>query len=630
MIDYLYGSKSLGVRNYTHELKHHMSASGLDVNMRGVGGVHVLSKMEQSQLRDHLLNCLPSNNSSVIHIQHDTLMFRGAGDEVDEMDNMCWFLDQMLIRYERVFITFHSTTEFSRQSWLKKPVERFMINILSRQWHNQVIPMLNRCKVLVHSEPHLQLLESQGCDSAQLFIHPTNRHCEPFKPDTRQVRVVIPGRLVDRKRVGQAIEACTCIPNSVLSVDSTNQSLYNHYTNYAADRNVDVNPIEWNLNSSEYLDQLSEHDVALVMYNDDVPLSGSIIDALRCGLVVGTTSTPSFKWFSEEYQCINTHAHHHKLGDMIMSQLFDPTSVTRDQWHADNYFVLSHESAQRLIEQYHGEPPVDLNGGTRDPLASPVTWTSKQTRMLPDHMVNTSECKEVQLYQGIPHVEYQYNLNPKMFDSGWTGLIHGPFIDDQTTLNIPSVDQLVSQHVFDKCVQLRVTNTKLKQLIEPHVNCAVHVLKLNTFVPVNQFDIDCFLSTDSRCIIHAGWWCKRFNSFNQLNVGRCWNKLMCSKPEEPTAELMDVAGDLHESVRWVTGAPNNCIHFVDQTTDDVVDEQMLHCIRSNIPVLIRRNMTAEEYLGEDYVLMFDDVTSAGELLTDNNIKLAHEQLKLIY
>ena len=51
MIDYLYGSKSLGVRNYTHELKHHMSASGLDVNMRGVGGVHVLSKMEQSQLR---------------------------------------------------------------------------------------------------------------------------------------------------------------------------------------------------------------------------------------------------------------------------------------------------------------------------------------------------------------------------------------------------------------------------------------------------------------------------------------------------------------------------------------------------------------------------------------------------
>ena len=40
-------------------------------------------------------------------------------------------------------------------------------------------------------------------------------------------------------------------------------------------------------------------------------------------------------------------------------------------------------------------------------------------------------------------------------------------------------------------------------------------------------------------------------------------------------------------------------------------------------------MTAEEYLGEDYVLMFDDVTSAGELLTDDNIKLAHEQLNRI-
>ena len=629
MIDYLYSSKSLGVSNYTKELKQHMTAQGAHINLHGLGGKHVMGHMNEQQLRDHLIQSVSHRESTVLHIQHDSLMFRGGGDEVDEMDNMCWFLDQMLIRYEQVFITLHSRTEFPEPSWLKKPLDRFMNNILSRQWCNRVIPMLNRCVVLVHSVPHLQLLESQGCRSAQLFIHPTSRHCEPFKPDLQQVRVVVPGKLVDRKRVGQAIETCMRIPNCVLTVDSTNLAIATHYQSYAEARDVKIEFTRWSMNSTEYLDQLSEHDVALVMFNEDVPLSGSVIDALRCGLIVGAVTTPSFKWFDDQYQCINTHHNHHALGDRIMSVLNDELLLTRTSWHADNYFTLSHDSGDQLMSNYYGQTAVDPPGGTHDPLASPVTHTSKQVSVFPRHMFNTSECVEVKLTPGVLHVEHQYRHNPKLFDSSWIGLIHGPFIDDQTTLNTPSVDQLVSQHVFDNCVQLQVTNSKLKQLIEPHVNCAVNLLKLNTFAPVNQFDIDCLLSTDSRWIIHAGWWCKRFNSFNQLNVARCWNKLIHSKPEEPTSELMDMVGGVHESVRWCNVIPDNCVHFVDQTTDDVVDEQMLHCTRSNTPMLIRRNATTEEYLGTDYVLMFDDIRTAHELLTDDNIKLAHEQLNRI-
>ena len=129
MIDYLYSSKSLGVSNYTKELKQHMTAQGAHINLYGLGGKHVMGHMNEQQLRDHLIQSVPHRESTVLHIQHDSLMFRGGGDEVDEMDNMCWFLDQMLIRYEQVFITLHSRTKFPETSWLKKTLDRFMNNI---------------------------------------------------------------------------------------------------------------------------------------------------------------------------------------------------------------------------------------------------------------------------------------------------------------------------------------------------------------------------------------------------------------------------------------------------------------------------------------------------------------------
>ena len=629
MIDYLYGSKSLGVRNYTHELNQHMSSIDVNARLCGVGGYRVLQHLNQEEIQEHLMSCIPTNIANVLHVQYDTLMFRGSGDQMDEMENMCWFIEQMLNRYERVFITFHGRVEFKHASWFKQPIDRMLINVLSREWHKQVIPMLNRCTVLVHSPSHVKLLESQGCNTAQLFTHPTTRHSPSHEPNMSCVRVAVPGQLVDRKRVGQAIETCTHIPNSVLTIDSTDLALVDHYKSIAQSRDVPVELIKWSSNTHEYLDQLSEHDVALVMYDQDVALSGSVIDALRCGLLVGTTSTSSFDWFAEQYQCITTHADHHMLGDMLTSQLEDPIARARNEWHANNYINLSHESVQQLLVDYSGEQAVDPAGGTHDPLARATTRTSRQTKAMPEHMTNISECEEVKCMQGVTHVEYQFKNKSTELKSSFSGLLHGPFIGNQTTLGMPSVDDIISQQVLDSCVQLYVTNSKLKELVEPHVNCVVELLKVKTFPPVMQFDIEQFLSSDNRCIVHAGWWCKKFESIDTLKLSKNWNKLIHVKFGCPTLELMDVNGVTHDSTRACDTVPDNCVYFVDQSTDDVVDEQMLHCIRSNTPVLIRHNATVEEYLGSDYVLMFDDIKQAGDLLTDQNIKLAHEQLKCL-
>ena len=626
MIDYLYSSKSIGVRNYTHELYQHMSDLGVYINMCGAGGQHVLSHMNEQQLREHLIERLSGSDSTVLHVQHDTLLFRGGGDMMDEMDNMCWFLEQMLDRYKQVFITFHGRVEFDHVSWIKQPITKLLNGMLMRKWYNQVISTLNRCTVLVHSMPHVELLRSQGCNTVQLFTHPTSRHTVNKPLDVENVRVVIPGRLVDRKRVGLAIETCTHIPNSVLTIDSTNIAKAEHYKTLAKTKQVDVEFVKWSMNTTEYLDQLSEHDVALVMYDEDVSLSGSVIDALRCGLIVGTTATQSFNWFAEQHQCIITRGDLHRLGEQITSTLNNKTLLTQSAWHADNYFVTSHHSALQLLAAYNGQPAIDTTSGTGAPLASPVIATSKQLRAMPNHMMNTSECTEVRSYQGLIHAQHNYKHNPEQFNMNWTGLLHGPFTGDQTTLDKISVEQMISQRVFDNCAKLHVTNTKLKELVESHVNCEVELLKLQSFLPVVQFDVDRLLSTDSRCIVHVGWWCKTMSSFNRLNVDKQWIKLMHMKPDEPTAELMDMCGGLSASARWCTTIPDTCVYFVDQTTDDVVDEQMLHCIRYNIPVLIRRNATTQEYLGDDYPLLFDDIKQAGELLTDENIVEAAQHL----
>lgn len=93
--------------------------------------------------------------------------------------------------------------------------------------------------------------------------------------------------------------------------------------------------------------------------------------------------------------------------------------------------------------------------------------------------------------------------------------------------------------------------------------------------------------------------------------------------------MIDYTGEYNDTVGHVNQLDHDSIMFIDQTTDDVVDDHMLWCISTCTPMLIRRNATVKEYLGSDYVLMFDDIHTAHELLTDGNIRLAHEQLKRI-
>jgi len=626
MIDYLYGSKSLGVSNYTHELKHHMSGLGLDIQMCGVGGSHVLGQLDQQQLRDHLISCIPDTDSKVLHIQHDTLMFRGSCDQTDEIDNMCWFLDMMTQKYDKVYITFHSRIEFGKPRWIEQPINRMLYNILNKQWCNQLIPVLNKCVVVVHSMSHVHLLESQGCNTVQLFIHPTDRYKAIEKPDVENVRVVVPGQLASRKHVGQAIEVCTKIPNCTLTIDSSDMSVYKQWEHAATAKQVKLNPVKWSINTSEYLKQLSQHDVALVMYTDDVPLSGSVVDALRCGMIVGTTATPSFQWFAKEFRCITAHNNLHTLGSLIYEILQDTVSREILAWHADNYFYTSHESAGKLVDIYREKCDNNQSKASRKLLASVVTESSQQTSSMPSHMINSSECEQLKHVDGMLHVEHQYRYNKKIFSRPWSGLIHGPFFEAKTTLSRPTVDVMFGDNAFDNCTKLQVTNSKLKEVIEPLISCPVELIRLTNFPPVGAFDIKAFISQKTRVILHVGWWCKDFKSFNQLQLSEKWKKQLHVNVNEPTREFLDMY-NITDSI--CSSVPGNCLYYIDQITDDVVDEQMLYCICSNTPALIRRNMTTEEYLGADYALMFDDVLTAHKLLTDDNIIQAYKQLENI-
>ena len=622
MIDYLYGSKSIGVRNYTHELSRHMSGLDLDIRMCGVGGYHVLSQLDQQQLREHLISCIPDTKSKVLHIQHDTLMFRGSCDQTDEIDNLCWFLDMMTQKYDKVCITFHSRIEFGKPRWIEQPINRLLYNILDKQWCNQLIPMLNKCVVLVHSMSHVHLLESQGCNTVQLFTHPTDRYKTIKEPDIENVRVVVPGQLASRKHVGQAIEVCTRIPNCTLTIDSSDMSVYKQWEHAAAAKQVKLKPVKWSINNTEYLKQLCQHDVALVMYVDDVPLSGSVIDALRCGMIVGTTATPSFQWFAKEFRCVTAHDDLHMLGDAINTQLCSTLDRAQSAWHADNYFSLSHESADELSNTYQGTHKKNQSRSYRNLIANVVTESSQQISGMPSYMTNTSECENLRHVDGMLHVEHQYRHNKKPFSRSWSGLIHGPFIETENTLSRPTVNQMLVDNIFSTCTKIQVTNSKLKKQIEPYVPCPVELLKMTGFPPVVHFDLEAYMSQKKHILLHAGWWCKNFESFNSIQLSNIWSKKLHVNKLDPTHELFDMVSTNHAHADICSSIPENCVYYVDQTTDDVVDEQMLSCIRSKTPILIRRNATVEEFLGADYPLLFDTICQASELLTDDNIEKA--------
>ena len=154
--------------------------------------------------------------------------------------------------------------------------------------------------------------------------------------------------------------------------------------------------------------------------------------------------------------------------------------------------------------------------------------------------------------------------------------------------------------------------------------------KINT-----RFNYNSYNKSTSKKIYHIGWWMRNLKTFNDVKTPRSIEKKVLVK------------NDFNCFTDIIKPAMNN-VTFVSHLSDDeyikVFEENILYmdpfdvtasnllleCIRCETPVILRRHLAFEQYIGYSYPMFFDDPSDIEKLTTNQFnvlVKDANEYLK---
>lgn len=611
----LFTTKSIGISNYTKDLANGLSES-INVDLINVGGSYILNRLEPDQLLEHLVSSIDKLHG-VLHIQHDHTLFRGAGDDWDELETTSKFLEQATKQFEKVVITIHGHTDYTAISG--SFVEKLMQRQLLKYYKKKIVPKLNKCTLLVHSDAHLRTLQRVGVKHAFVFVNPTERKhtAKPLKTD-QPIKFVIPGGLNSRgyKNVNHALEVVSKVSNSELYVDASDPGVYINLLNRATALGVNIKQVTWPIDSEDYIEQLSKYDIGLMLFDSDVPLSGSLVDSLRAGLIAITSVTPSFAEFNLKYNC----TYCMNSADSIAEWVDQQRDVNAVDWNVyarnvDNYFNISQSGWKFLLNIY--DPTRVTTGTVGNNRSTTVAGESSIESILPRHMPNIAK----QLAYCEIDCLCAEQLTCRTTDKSI--LLHGPYDRNITTGNKHVTSDIIDD--IDQSAIIYCTNSTLRDLVMTH-GYETKLLKIQTTIDESQI-----LNPGQydKHLQDVGWWCRDNGSIYDVCVPEGWKKSKVFRYNEPALELAEFTNKYNNTVKHTLDLSTDSVIYIDQITDDVVDDVMIGCISTGRPMLIRRNNTTEEYLGSYYPLMFDDIKQAGELLTDENITKAAQQLKQV-
>lgn len=630
-ITQLCSSRSIGIVEYTRRVASMLHDKSLACNVVNIGGQHTLMPIKNDQLVDHIISRL-SGYDGVLHIQYDTLLFRGVnGDDYDEFENFVRFLQHAESQFKTIVVTMHGQIYFPRSSSM---LQSFAGWLLQRYYKNKVVPLLNRSNVLVHSESHLKLLRTYGVTRAQQWLLPLRQsHDIDFEsPDVNNLKLVMPGKLSSWKNWQLCVCIASKVPGCTLTVSNDNSHTYEQIVKFAEQHETQICSIQWSPDPVEYEKQLQQFDLSVLAYSQDIPYSGCLNSSIELGVLVACIPTQSFNQIQAEHDCLITGGSADDVAENILKVFSDIKEYRRRRLHMQNYVDFTSQMSDRLVRIYTSEPPGPEKSVPDRGLSincKPVTHQSKTVNLV--HPAHKEFCKMlpsiVQKHPNlIAHVEHHLKHGGELWP-GWTGVLHGGF----DSRDIPRNDLLptsvvTDNHVDSRCDKLYVTNTVLKELVQPYVECPVELLDLRKYIKQDcQFSMDEYLS--GRCITQVGWLNSQPEAIFKLktHINKCY---LVSRGNDVSRELLQGVDDyyLNRDVIVVADIPAGSVLLLYQNNDDVVENYILYMLRTGTPGLVRRDATTQEYLGEDYVLMFDDIKTAGDLLTDDNIKQAHEQL----
>ena len=133
------------------------------------------------------------------------------------------------------------------------------------------------------------------------------------------------------------------------------------------------------------------------------------------------------------------------------------------------------------------------------------------------------------------------------------------------------------------------------------------------------FDIDEFMN--NKKIYNIGWWLRNFKTFIDFSTPKNFKKHILVKNDFLLAFNNDIVSNNDMSdiniVNEVTNEEyssifKNSVIFAD-IVDCIANNTILECIKFNTPIIVRRNKSAEEYLGVNYPLFFSDISELAYL-----------------
>lgn len=145
---------------------------------------------------------------------------------------------------------------------------------------------------------------------------------------------------------------------------------------------------------------------------------------------------------------------------------------------------------------------------------------------------------------------------------------------------------------------------------------------------------------DTRTVVQVGYYMRNLLAIHQLRTPAGISKLeirtaepwvmrargLCERHYSSRPQLGTVRIVERLSSRDYDNLLASCVVFVE-LIDAVANNTVLECIARNTPIVVNRLPGTEHYLGRSYPLFYDDIGSATELLTDDNVMEAHEYLK---
>lgn len=209
-------------------------------------------------------------------------------------------------------------------------------------------------------------------------------------------------------------------------------------------------------------------------------------------------------------------------------------------------------------------------------------------------------------------------------------------LNDTLHCNIKTLDN-IDQKYIDKLKYLFVlSNDHKKYLCESKPEFIKKVISIKHPMREisNKFNLEAYLNSSNKKILHIGWFLRNFKIFCETKFPPNYKKHLLVKHDfidhfkiKDNLNLNDIKLETNINNSDFINLTNNSIIFI-YLEDATANNSVLESIEMNIPIIINKLDSVVEYLGKDYPMYYEDILPIinCEEKLNNKIKDAYNYL----